>query len=357
MSDFLTEQRREVVGAHGAHARRRAPARRLRAWRPATLLGAAAAAALLVAVVLAVRSLEAPEPSREPRVIKVLRIGGIPVDGVLAGGALWVSDSSRSEVVRIDPDTRRVAARIPMSGNVRDIAAGDGGLWVRTSGKRDMDDGRLVRIDPRSNRIADVVVTGPGDTLAVGGGAIWIDRRHRSPLGLERIDAGTGAVTRRPALRDTDGISVANGVAWVLLQNGRLVRLDAASGRILPRSSKLAETPATADASDTIAADAAGVWLLRAGEGAVFRFEGERMTRRLAIDTSAQLALDVTRGGLWVAAGDELRGRFRAVRIDPVSGKETASVDLGEHRPQALVPVPGGLWAVCGDGTAVLIDT
>ena len=32
-------------------------------------------------------------------------------------------------------------------------------------------------------------------------------------------------------------------------------------------------------------------------------------------------------------------------------------MDLGAHRPQALVPVPGGLWAVCGDGTAVLIDT
>ena len=32
-------------------------------------------------------------------------------------------------------------------------------------------------------------------------------------------------------------------------------------------------------------------------------------------------------------------------------------MDLGEHRPQALVPVAGGLWVVCGDGTAVLIET
>ena len=208
-----------------------------------TILGAAAAAALLVAVVLAVRSLEAPEPTREPRVIKVLRIGGIPVDGVLAGGALWVSDSGRSEVVRIDPDTRRVAARIPMSGNVRDIAAGDGGLWVRTSGKRDMDDGRLVRIDPRSNRIADVVVTGPGDTLAVGGGrdldrppvpvtvGARADRREHRRGHPQARAAGHGRDLRRERRR------------VVLLQNGRVVRLDAASGRNLPGSSKLAETP------------------------------------------------------------------------------------------------------------------
>jgi hypothetical protein len=202
-----------------------------------------------------------------------------------------------------------------------------------------------------------VVVVGPGDTLAVGGGALWIDRRLRSPLGLERIDAGTGAVTRRLPLRDTDGISVANGVAWAILQNGTVVRIDAASGRILRRSSELAATPATADASESIAADAAGAWILRASEGKIFRFEGARITRRLAIDSSAKQVLAATRDGLWIATGDELRGRHRVVRIDPASGKRTAVVELGAHRPQALVPVAGGLWVVGGDGTAVLIDT
>ena len=83
---------------------------------------------------------------------------------------------------------------------------------------------------------------------------------------------------------------------------------------------------------------------------AIFRLEGKRVTRRLEIDTSAQATLTRTRGGLWFAAGDTLRGHHRLVRIDPASGKETASVYLGEHRPQALVPVAGGLWAVCGDG-------
>jgi hypothetical protein len=34
----------------------------------------------------------------------------------------------------------------------------------------------------------------------------------------------------------------------------------------------------------------------------------------------------------------------------------TGVVDLGRHRPQELVPVPGGVWVVGGDGTAVLID-
>ena len=356
MSDLLTELRREVVGAHAKHQRRSARSARLRAWRPA-LAGAAALAVLIVAVAVAVRSVPAPEPSGEPRVVEVLQIGGIPVDGVLAGGALWVSDSARSEVVRIDPDTRRVAARIRLTGNVRDIAAGDGGLWVRTSGNRDMDDGRLSRIDPRSNRVVDVIVTAPGDTLAVGGGAVWVDRRWRAPEGIERIDADTGAVTRRMALRDADGIAVANGDAWTVAQNGTVARIDAASGRIARRWAQLAASPVNSDGSETTTADATGAWILRIGEGAVYRLEGDRITRKLPIDAAAKPILAATRGGLWIAGEDELRGRHRVVRIDPDSGKATATVDLGPHRPQALVPVAGGLWVVGGDGTAVLIKT
>ena len=44
-------------------------------------------------------------------------------------------------------------------------------------------------------------------------------------------------------------------------------------------------------------------------------------------------------------------------RIDPRTGKVTATVQLGTHYPRALVPVRGGLWVIAGDGTAVLIDT
>ena len=35
----------------------------------------------------------------------------------------------------------------------------------------------------------------------------------------------------------------------------------------------------------------------------------------------------------------------------------TATVELGAHYPRALVPAPGELWVISGDGTAVLIDT
>ena len=355
MSDLLTELRREVVGAHAQHQRRSARSTRLRAWRP-VFAGAAALAVGVVAIVLAVRAVPAPEPSSEPRVVEVVRIGGIPVDGVLAGGALWVADSGRSEVVRIDPGTRKVVARIRLTGNVRTIAAGDGGLWVRTFGMHG-DDNRLSRIDPRSNRVVGGIVVAPGDPLAVGGGAIWADRLLRPPEGIEKIDVNSGAVTDRVAFPATDGLAVENGVVWAIAHNGTVARIDAASGRLERRWPVLAASGATASSSEAIVADAAGAWVLSTEENAIFRLEGERVTQKLAIDASAQPILARTRGALWIAAGDEVRGRHRVERIDPVSGKETASVDLGAHRPRALVPVAGGLWVIAGDGTALVIKT
>ena len=58
MSDFVTELRREVVGAHAAHRHSSARTRRRR-WQP-VLAGALALAVAAAAIVLAYRSLPAP---------------------------------------------------------------------------------------------------------------------------------------------------------------------------------------------------------------------------------------------------------------------------------------------------------
>ena len=88
MSDFVTELRREVVGAHAAHRQSAARTRRRR-WRP-ILAGALALAACVAAIVVAYRALPAPEQTAEPHVVKLLHIGGVPNDAVLAAGSLWV---------------------------------------------------------------------------------------------------------------------------------------------------------------------------------------------------------------------------------------------------------------------------
>ena len=353
MSDFITELRREVVGAHAAHQRRSARARRLRRWRPA-LAGAVAVAALLVAIVVAMRSLPAPEPS-EPHVIKVLPLGGIPVDGAIAGGSVWVSDSARNQVVRIDAAKRRVAARIPLGASPEDIAGGPAGVWVRTTGS-DEHTTTLARIDPRSGRVVAHIRPDGGTTLAVGADAVWAARRFSQPEAADRFDAASGRRTARVPIQDIDGLALGGSMLWVVRHDGSVIRVDAASGRILHRWPQLAPSDAAADSSEAVVADATGAWVLSTQNAKLLRLEGDGITRELDVDAGVLPILAHTRDRLWVAVGDDLHP-YRVTRIDPRSGEVTASVDLGAHRPRAIVPVAGGLCVVGGDGTAVFVGS
>ncbi len=352
MSDFVTELRREVVGAHAAHRHHAARARRRR--RRTSLARVAALAALALGIVVGVRSLHSPEQSAGPRVAKVVQLGGIPIDGVFADGSLWVADSARSQVVRMDPRGGRVIARISVGISPEEIASGPAGLWVRGTGAR-ADVAVLARIDPRTNRVVQRADAGAGTAVAVGANALWVSRRFESVERIDRLDPRSGRITGRTAFPRTDGLAVGGPTLWAVGHGGTVARIDAASGRIERRWPQLAPSDAGADSSDAIVADSRGAWVLSTDESAIFRLEGDRVTRRLPVPGLSQPLLARTPGAFWVASGDEGRGLYLLSRIDPDRGGVTAVVDLGHHRPQGLVPVPGGLWVIGGDGTAVLI--
>jgi streptogramin lyase len=354
MSDLLTELRREVVGAHAKHQRRSVRATRARRWRP-VLAGAAALAAAVVAIVIAARSLPAPEPSGEPRVVEVLRIGGIPVDGVLADGALWVTDAARDQVVRIDPAARKVVARVQLDDTPDEIAAGDGGLWVRGPiGSGTGPGTALWRIDPATNRVVARTQVRNGYDLAVGAGAVWTTRRLAQVESIDRLDPRRGTPTRRVPLGGANGVAVAGRWAWAVAQDGTIVRIDTRSGRAR-RWPRLAR-PGAEDASEALVADGAGVWVLSAGEGRIRRVEGGSVTRVIRVSESTLPIMARAADGLWIVEGDDRRG-YRVARIGVRTGITNATVELGARRPRALVPVKRGLWVISGDGTAVLIKT
>jgi YVTN family beta-propeller protein len=356
MSDFLTELRREVVGAHAAHQRRPIRASRMRRRRPA-LAGAVALAALIVAIAIAVRSLPRDEPSGEPRVIKVLRLGGIPVDGVFADGSLWVSDSASNRVVRIDAAKRRVVARIPVGSSPEEIAAGPAGIWARGTPADGGTTTRLSRIDPRSNRAARGIDAPGGSALAVGADTVWISRRFNAPERIDGLDRASGRITHRIGVTDTDALALAGGTLWTIQHDGTVLRIDAASGRIARRWPQLAPSSASGDSTEAIVADRAGAWILSTSKAVIFRLEGDRVVKEIPVDDAAEPILARAGRALWTVTGDQPSGRYRLSRLDALTGELTATVDVGLHRPRTLVPVRGGLWVVGGDGTAVLIDT
>ena len=362
MSDFLTELRREVVDAHGRHRRRGRLHRRVRsshprAWRPAALLAAVAVAAGFVSAVVAVRFVAAPEraPGR-PQIVAVIPVGGTPVDAAFGAGSLWVTDFTGA-VVRVDP-AGRVLARIAVRGQPESIAAGAGSVWVRSPDASGPAGGplgsHLLEIDPSTNRAVARGPLGGGSGLAVGADGVWAPHRFTMPEGIDRIDPITGARTGRIRLPNVDGVAVAGATLWVIQHDGTVAQIDAATWRIARRWPQLAPSD-SGGSSAPILPDTGGAWVLSTVKAAILRIAGGRVVRRIPIDPSARPLLARARDGLWIASGDSLGHRNRVSRIDPDTGDVTATLDLGNQRPKALVATDDGLSVLTADGRVLLI--
>jgi streptogramin lyase/tRNA A-37 threonylcarbamoyl transferase component Bud32 len=110
--------------------------------------------------------------------------GGIVAPPVLAlgEGGVWVG--SGNVVYELGPNDARIQRRIRIS-NLGGIAAGEGSVWA-------LDDieGRLVRIDPATGKVAgSIEIPGNVDAVAAGGGVVWVVDEHAGTVTL--VDPGS----------------------------------------------------------------------------------------------------------------------------------------------------------------------
>jgi streptogramin lyase/predicted Ser/Thr protein kinase len=125
------------------------------------------------------------------------RLDEIPIDSTpdalaYSDDSVWVLDSLRSEVIRVDPDEKNVVERIVLPGNPKDIAAGDGGIWV-------LDElaGTATQIDPVNDAAGSSIRLGPAPSgIAVGLGSAWVSDGEDG--NLYRIDPELGRATPIP---------------------------------------------------------------------------------------------------------------------------------------------------------------
>jgi hypothetical protein len=349
VSDFLTELRSEVLAGHAAHQNRSRSRRAARALvaRPAPALAVAAVVVALVGTVVALRALATPEPVA-PRVLEVVRLGGVPTDAIVAEGSVWVADASRSEVARIDVATRRVVTRAPVEGQPIALAWGDGRLWVRSAvGRRT----QVQRIP--GGRVTPV---GFGTSLAAGPEIIWAPAVELPPEGLHRIGADNGRDRGLIDVRGVYALAAAGEALWAVTNNGTVLRLDSRTGEVRHRWPAVAISAGTED--PPLVADARGAWVMRVGQGAdtqVIRIEGDRVARRLPVDPDARPVIAAAPGGLWIAVDAPLGRGSAALRLDPETGRPTARVELGRRTVVAMEAVGDLIWVLASDGSLLVV--
>ena len=103
---------------------------------------------------------------------ETIRVEDGPLGIATGFGSVWVVCYWRQQLLRIDPSSRRVVARIEIGRGPLSVAAGSGGVWVTNRDSR-----TVSRIDPLSNRVvAEIAIPSPASPQGVvtGGDTVWV---------------------------------------------------------------------------------------------------------------------------------------------------------------------------------------
>jgi DNA-binding beta-propeller fold protein YncE len=149
------------------------------------------------------------DPSRK-RVVADIALPGAPVAIAADSSATWVATAG-GQVLMVNQKRNRVAATIDAGGPLgfsQTIAVGAGGVWLA-----DPFDEQIVRIDPKTRRVMARIPAGPVTTLAVTGDTVWA----LSSLGLIRVDATqdrVSAIDPHPDLRRARFVAADAAAVW-----------------------------------------------------------------------------------------------------------------------------------------------
>ena len=177
---------------------------------------------------------------------QTIKLPGAPSDVAYGDGSVWVTSegpvSLGGSLLRLDPVTSRVLDRIRLPGvtDYSRIAVGAGGVWVSDSGRSN-----VYRIDPRTDRVvATVHVGGSPVNITAGADGVWVD--DDSSGRLDKISPLTDRLVARIKLPDSAGpVAVAGGSVWVIDtladQGQSLLRINPASDKISERVPLLPE--------------------------------------------------------------------------------------------------------------------
>lgn len=213
----------------------------------------------------------------EPKTGKVeakLTIGVANVrQGIVAtADSVWVLTDEKTTLSRIDPDNNQVVAEVRLGAGCRSLTTGDGALWISCT-----DENRIVRVNPLTTLVEKrIEVSARPTAIAFGEGSLWVLCQQEGKV--ERIDPKTNKVVKTIELGvpGTDGdISVGVGFVWVTQAGFPITRID-------PQSEKEKVVQQFyGDGGGMLQTSANAVWLLNVRQGTLWRIDPKRVAATL----------------------------------------------------------------------------
>ena len=253
------------------------------------------AAAAVAGTIRAFRADHRPA-DETPAVVARIRVAGTPSAIAAGRHAIWVL--SAATLSRIDPQTNRLAGTVRIPGSrYGDVAVTPDAVWVAVFGKianGKVHGGSLVRVDPGTMQVVARLPISGIVGLESGLGSLWANQVGVYPRGpspdrpnkgsVYRVDPSTNEV--HAVLTDaflTPQMLVARGFVWVYdLESGVFERVDPGTGSV----SRMGSEPLSDGALvfDSLAYADGGLWFPDRGAG-MSPVTGPLSVRRLDVST------------------------------------------------------------------------
>lgn len=143
-------------------------------------------------------------------VVAKVQLPATAANPVFGGGFVWVSTFSGNSVVKVDPKTNAVVATIPTGPKPRFLTFGADSVWTLNQG-----DGSVTRVDARSGDVLATIqcgIPGPGGDLSFGDGFVWATLFE---FPLTQIDPKTNQALHQWAGPGGDGMRAGGGAVWL----------------------------------------------------------------------------------------------------------------------------------------------
>jgi YVTN family beta-propeller protein len=211
---------------------------------------------------------------RTGKVLRSIRFDKPPFGFVFQGDFLWVVvGRDPATLVRIDVATgTQVGDPITISARrVIGFAGGEGALWAAAA-----EEGKLVRIDPRTGKLDEIDVGDFPVGLVAAGGSVWVANRDGGTV--SRVDATTLEVVDTIDVGTfPTHIDAAGGSVWVSNQpDGTVSQIDAKTGELVASIKIAPPSDDEMPAAHVVAVGGESVWVSSITERSVSRIDTSR---------------------------------------------------------------------------------
>ena len=195
-----------------------------------------------------------------------ISIGGTADWVLVTDSAVWVASTKPYDIVRIDPSTNKIVARVRIPDEACSrLAFGFNSVWVPICGSTPA----LVRIDAMKNTISAVLPIAPAGEeggIATSDDSVWMVTDKNGTL--VRVDPSTNGVRDRIHIPHGSFNPVfSDGTVWITgIESNVVTAVDASSGKVLA-SIPVGSKPRF------LAAGGGSIWTLNQGDGTISRVD------------------------------------------------------------------------------------